>query len=102
MNRHSEKTTMVPAAAGFYLVSPVLDDGGLTDDVYFEPVVAWERGPDGIVMPVVFGRDEPLLAHEDNIEVLCPNGRVVSLGRNYDSLDDWLTDQQRRAGQLAD
>jgi hypothetical protein len=97
MNHESEKTTMVPAAAGFYLVFPVIDDLGQVVEADLAPVIAWETGSNGLVEPVAWGPLAPAM----DPHVLCPNGCVVGMGDSWESLAVWLSDQKARAARAA-
>lgn len=94
----SEEKIVVPAVQGFYVVSPIFDDSDeAVIDIYYEPIVAWSIDPDGEVRPIAYG-----LPDED-CEVLCPNGVVVTMGGNLGSLAVWLAHHaaaRRRAGKV--
>ena len=93
----SEEKTVVPAAQGFYVVTPIHD--GPSDaavvDIWYDPVVAWSIDPDGVVQPIVYGGS--LIASDGNCDVLCPNGRVVSPDCSWESLGEWLSGQKMAA-----
>jgi len=85
---------VIPAAPGFYVLSPCYDeDGGAICGASREPVVAWALDALGSTTPVT---PQEVLNSDDDHAILCPDGEVRSYDSGWASVADWLEEQKAK------
>lgn len=89
---NSEKILFVtPAAPGFYVLTPVLDEAGAVCEAATEPVIAWALDVLGCTTPVT---PHEVLNGDNDHAILCPDGEVRSYDGGWENVADWLEEQK--------
>ena len=91
MRARSKILFVIPAAPGFYVLSPCFeceDDDGAACEALREPVVGWAVDAAGFTSPVT--PIEVLNSDHDDPAILYPDGTVWSFDRNWKSESEWL------------
>ncbi|MDS4015145.1 MAG: hypothetical protein RKP46_12480 [Candidatus Accumulibacter sp.] len=84
---------LTPAAPGFYVLNPCLDEAGAVCEASREPVVAWAVDALGSTIPVT---PHEVLSGDDDHAILCPDGEVRSYDGAWESVADWLEEQKAK------
>lgn len=85
---------VIPAAPGYYVLTPCYDEGGTICEASREPVVGWALDELGSTTPVT---PQEVLNADDNHAIICPDGGVRSYDREWDDVADWLEEQREVA-----
>lgn len=85
---------VIPAAPGFYVLSPCYDEaGGAICEASREPVVGWALDALGTTIPVT---PQEVLNGDDDHAILCPDGEVRSYDTCWKDEADWLEEQKAK------
>lgn len=85
---------VIPAAPGFYVLSPCYDEaGGAICEASREPVVGWALDAMGTTIPVT---PQEVLNGDDDHAILCPDGEVRSYDTCWKDEADWLEEQKAK------
>lgn len=80
---------VVPAAPGYFILSPCYQDGKIVDASH-EPIIAFAIDSEGITHPVTLDYVED---HGDP-SILTPDGSVHSFGQTWEDIDAWLATEK--------
>lgn len=80
---------VIPAAPGFYSLSPLFDEHGKVEGASKEPVVGWAIDQYNCVCPVT-----PDFIDADAAATLNPDCTVQDPTGAWETLDDWVAEQK--------
>lgn len=82
-----------PALPGFFTLSPLYDEaGGQVVEASKAPIVGWAVDELNVVCPVT-----PDAVELDAGPTLCPDGTVLDVTGQWETLDAWLAEQKLKS-----
>lgn len=84
---------VIPAAPGYYVLSPCYDEGGAICEASRDPIVGWAVDELGGNTPISHCE---VLNPDDDHAILCPDGEVRSYDGGWASVADWLEEQKAK------
>ncbi|MCX7168620.1 MAG: hypothetical protein NTV11_20430 [Rhodocyclales bacterium] len=83
---------VIPALPGFFTLSPLLDEPNRqVVEASKEPIVGWAVDELNVVYPM-----SPIALELDAGPTLCPDGTVLDVTGQWESLDAWLAEQKSK------
>lgn len=82
-----------PALPGYYVLTPVYDEGGAICETSRDPIVGWVVDELDSNTPITHCE---VLNPNDDHAILCPDGEVRSYDGAWASVADWLEEQKAK------